>query len=164
MYNDNRAVQAKPFSLGQFDLLKATKRQRRTSLGVHRQAVPHGKVLRPAHRRRGLAHQQVHDSLRPVSADKEVEEMICSTLAKNRDGLVGGQESLKGEEEDRPERRRGPLKVQQGSDTHRENHGVLYWCGTSRPARRRKTTAAAPACTRALDDRTNAWRASAAQQ
>ena len=111
----------KPFSLGQFDLFKATKKQIRTSLGlgVHRQAVPHGKVLRPARWRRGLAHQQVHDSLRPVSADKEVEEMICSTLAKNRDGLVGSQESLKGEEEDRPERRRGPLKVQQGSDTHR---------------------------------------------
>jgi hypothetical protein len=33
------------------------------SPAVHREVVPHGEVLRPAHRQRGLPHQKVQDHL-----------------------------------------------------------------------------------------------------
>ncbi|OEL19998.1 hypothetical protein BAE44_0018983 [Dichanthelium oligosanthes] len=78
-------------SLGQFDLLKATKNQRR---------LPEC-IVKPYYTARSFVLLTDDEdfrinkckTLRPVPAP--VEEMICDTLVRNRDGLIGGQERLK---------------------------------------------------------------------
>lgn len=78
-------------SLGQLDLLKATKKQRRLPACI----VKLYHSARSFVLLTGDEDFRVNKckTLRPVPAD--IEEMICSTLANNRKGLVDGHESLK---------------------------------------------------------------------
>ncbi|CAL4928988.1 unnamed protein product [Urochloa decumbens] len=90
-------------SLGQFDLLKATKKRRR--------CLPDERIVKLYHAARSFVLLNDDEdfraykcrTLRPVPP--AVKAMICDTLVNNRDALVGGQERLKrrAELEDRQE-------------------------------------------------------------